>query len=99
MSVTAVGNKNLCLIKSVFKCLCLIHSKNGRKLFVSKFFGKVNAFNLTDEDLCSLGNFNSCKSGDFVRLLTYYLCVECTVDDDCLSYLFGFASVKEVATS
>ena len=66
---------------------------------MGKFFAQVNAFNLSDENFCSLGNVNACKRSNFVCALTDYLCVERAVDKNGLSDLFGLFGVKEVAAS
>ena len=99
MTVTAVGNKVLCLLQCVLEILCFIHCKYGRKLFVGEFLAELNAFNLADKDFGSFGNVNPRKLGDFMSLLTYNLGVKRTVDDDGLSDLFGFGGVKEIAAA
>ena len=99
MTEAAVLNKLISLIKCLFKGLCLIHSKNGRKLFVSKLFGKLYALNLTNEDLCTCGNCHACELCDLRSSLTNDLCVECAVDDDGLTNLFGLHRIEETAAS
>ena len=89
----------LSLVESVLNVLSLVHCKNGGELLVSEFFADIHAFNLTDKYLCTLGNFNACKSCDRVGFLTDDLCVECAVDDNGLSYLIELFALKEVASS
>ena len=66
---------------------------------MSKFFAKLNAFNLAYKDFCRFGNANARKLGDFMSLLTYNLGVKSAVDDNGLSNLFGFLRVKEITTA
>ena len=97
--ITAVSNKLCSLCKSVIKVLSLIHSKNWRKLLVSKLFADVYGFNLTDKNLCIFWNINTCELSDCVSLLTNNLSVKSTVDDDCLSNLVELVALEEVAAS
>ena len=66
---------------------------------MSEFLADINAFNLTDKNLCFLRNCYACKSSDCNRLLTNDLSVKCAVDDDSLSNLLCFFIVKEVAAT
>ena len=52
VSVSAVSDKMFSLVKSVANILCLVHSKNRRKLFMRKFFADVNRLNFTDKNFC-----------------------------------------------
>ena len=93
MTVTAVSNEPFSLCNCVFEVLSLVHSEYGRELFVCKLFFDVYAFNFTDKNL-SLGvNLNACELSYCSGLLTNYLCVECAVDKDRLSYLFCFFGI------
>ena len=90
VAVAAVSDEVFCLVKCVVQILCLIHGKNRRKLFVCKFFGNVNRFDFTDQNLGGFGNGDTGESGNGDRLLADDLCVERTVDENGLSDLFDF---------
>ena len=99
MTIAAIGHKMLGFVEGFTEVLCLIHSKYGRKLLVSKLFGKLYALNLTNEDLCTCGNCHACELCDLRSSLTNDLCVECAVDDDGLTNLFGLHRIEEIAAS
>ena len=90
MSVSAVSNKLFCLCKCLVECHCLVHCKYRRKFLVSELLGDINGFYLTDQNLCSLRNIDACKFCDRVCALSYDLCVQCAIDDDCLSDFLDF---------
>jgi hypothetical protein len=99
MTVTAVCDKMLRLIKSIMNICCLIHCKNGRKLFMGEFLADIHAFNLTDNDFCSGRNRYACKSCNLRSGLTYDFSVKRAVDDNGLSDLLCLLRIKEVAAS
>ena len=99
MTVTAVCNKSVGLVKCVLKGLCAVHRENGRELFVGKLLGNIYALNLADKDLGVLGYFNTGKSGDLVRALANDLCVKRSVDDNRLSNLVKLVVCKEMTTA
>ena len=99
VTVTAVGDQVLCLCHSVLKGLCVVHGKNGRKLFMCKLLGQLYALYFADQDLGVFGSVHTGKLCDVVSRLTDDLCVQCAVDQDGLSDLLGLLGVQEVATS
>ena len=66
---------------------------------MSKFLGKLNAFNLAYKNLCIFRNLNSGKCGNIMSSLTYYLCIESAVYDYSLSYLVKLLRVENIAAS
>ena len=99
MTITTVGNKMLCLCNSILKAFCLIHSKNGRKLFVSKFLRKLYALNLANKYLGALWNVYTCELSNLVCALSNYFGVKSTVDNNSLSNLISFFGRKYVASA
>ena len=99
MSVTAVRNKMFSLVECVMDILCAVHREYRREFLVSELLAYINALNFADEDLCAFRNVNSgeCRYG--VSLLTDDLCVERTVDDNCVTNLVRFGGREEVAAS
>ena len=66
---------------------------------MSEFLADINAFYLTDKNLCACGYCNACELSNLCSGLTYNLCIESAVDDDCLSYLFDFSRLEELTAS
>ena len=64
-----------------------------------KLLGKLDGFDLADEDLRAFGNLDTRKSRDLMSLLANYLCIERTVDNDRFSDLFGLLRIEEIAAS
>ena len=96
MTESAVLDELISLVKSLGKVLCLVHSKYGGELFVSEFFAKLDALDLTDKDLRSLGNCYACKLCNSCCFLTNDLCVERAVYDDSLANLLSLDGVKGI---
>ena len=99
VAVTAVGNQMLCLVECVGEILCLIHSKNRRQLFVCEFFGNIDTFDFTNQNLCGFGDGDAGKLRNLVSGLTNNFGVERAIDDDGLSDLFDFSFFQEIAAA
>ena len=99
MAITTVRNQLLGFIQCILKILGSVHGKDRRQLFMSKFFRKLHTLHFADQDLGSLGNCDSCQSGNLWGGLTNDLGVQCAVNDDGLAYLLRFLRVQEVAAT
>ena len=66
---------------------------------MSKLFAKFYALNFTDEDLSALGNGYTGQLCNLSSRLTNDFSVECAVDDNGLTNLFGFLGIEEVASA
>jgi len=87
MSVSAVGNQLLCFCKRLIESLCPVHSEYRRQLLMREFFGYVNRFYFSDQDLGIFRNVNAGHLRNLICGFTRNLVVQSAIDDDGLAYL------------
>ena len=99
MTVAAVPDQLVGICYSLFKILRAIHCQHRREFFMCKFFADVHRGHFPDQHPRFLRDRHAGEYGNGSRPLSYDLAVQCSVDENGLSYLFGFLRCEEIAAT
>ena len=99
MTVAAVCNEVLGLVKGIIEVLGLVHCKHRRQLLMGELLRKVHALYLANEDLRDIWHIEARYLCDLPCTLAYDPCIERPVYEDGLPHLVQLLCIEEVAST